>query len=171
MTKELAKEKGIKIDEKGYEKEYVKHQEISRKGAERKFRGGLSDHTEKTTRLHTVTHLLQAALRKVLGDHVYQRGSNITEERLRFDFSHDQKVTDEEIKKIEDLVNKQIKKSIERGNGLLGIDISKIKDLQGNTSERCGKIPNGYDFYLWNNDDGYENIGSWIEKAATAAGK
>lgn len=69
-------------------------------------------------------------------------------------------------------VKYEIEKSIERGNGLLGIDISKIKDLQGNTSDRCGKIPNGYNFYLWNNnDDGYNNMGDWIEKAAKDAGK
>jgi len=68
-------------------------------------------------------------------------------------------------------VKYEIEKSIEIGNGLLGIDISKIKDLQGNTSERCGKIPTGYDFYLWNNDDGYNNMGKWIEKAAKDAGR
>ena len=68
-------------------------------------------------------------------------------------------------------VKYEIKKSIERDNGLLGIDVSKIKDLQGNTSERCGKIPNGYSFYLWNNDDGYNKMGDWIEKAAKAAGR
>lgn len=68
-------------------------------------------------------------------------------------------------------VTYEIDQSKARGNGLLGIDISKIKDLSGNTSERCGKIPSGYDFYLWNNDDGYTNLGDWIEKAAKAAGK
>ncbi|MBA4376364.1 MAG: hypothetical protein C0401_09360 [Anaerolinea sp.] len=68
------------------------------------------------------------------------------------------------------VVNYAIEKSIENGNGLLGIDVSKIKDLQGNKSERCGRIPEGYPFYLWNKDDGKENIGDWIEKAATAAG-
>ncbi len=68
-------------------------------------------------------------------------------------------------------VKYEIEKSIEIGNGLLGIDVSKIKDLQGNTSDRCGKIPNGYNFYLWNNDDGYKNMGDWIEKAAKDAGR
>jgi hypothetical protein len=68
-------------------------------------------------------------------------------------------------------VKYEIKKSIEVGNGLLGIDISKIKDLQGNISERCGKIPEGYGFYLWNNDDGYHKMGDWIEKAAIDAGR
>ena len=68
-------------------------------------------------------------------------------------------------------VKYEIEKSIEIGNGLLGIDISKIKDLQGNTSDRCGKIPKGYDFYLWNNDEGYKNMGDWIEKAARDVGR
>lgn len=68
-------------------------------------------------------------------------------------------------------VKYEIEKSIEIGNGLLGIDVSKIKDLQGNTSGRCGKIPNGYNFYLWNNDEGYKNMGDWIEKAAKDAGR
>lgn len=68
-------------------------------------------------------------------------------------------------------VTYEIEQSIKRGNGLLGIDISKIKDLNGNTTDRCGRIPTGYSFYLWNNDKGYENIGDWIEKAAKDAGK
>ncbi|MDO9566423.1 MAG: TIR domain-containing protein [Candidatus Desulfaltia sp.] len=68
-------------------------------------------------------------------------------------------------------VKYEIEKSIEIGNGLLGIDVSKIKDLQGNTSDRCGKIPNGYNFYLWNNDEGFKNMGDWIEKAAKDAGR
>jgi len=68
-------------------------------------------------------------------------------------------------------VNYEIEQSLERGNGLLGIDISKIKDFNGNTTDRCGRIPAGYSFYLWNNDNGYENIGDWIETAAKDAGK
>lgn len=68
-------------------------------------------------------------------------------------------------------VKYEIQQSINRGNGLLGIDVSKIKDLQGNTTDRCGQIPNGYKFYLWNNENGYENMGKWIEEAAKAAGR
>lgn len=68
-------------------------------------------------------------------------------------------------------VKYEIEKSIEIGNGLFGIDISKIKDLQGNTSDRCGKLPKGYEFYLWNNDEGYKSMGDWIEKAAKDAGR
>lgn len=121
---DLAKDAGIAIDEAGFWEEYKKHQEISRAGAEKKFGGhGLilqtgelkaSDEKEldKVTRLHTATHLLQAALRRVLGDHVRQKGSDITAERLRFDFSHLQKMTDEEKKKVEDLVNEYIKQAL-----------------------------------------------------------
>lgn len=111
LTKELAKEKGISVDEKGFEEEFKKHQELSRSGAEQKFKGGLSGTGEMETRYHTATHLLNAALREVLGTHVSQKGSNITAERMRFDFSHTAKMTDEEKKKVEDLVNHKIKEA------------------------------------------------------------
>jgi alanyl-tRNA synthetase len=97
----------------GFDKAYAKHQELSRKGAEQKFSGGLADHSEMVTRLHTATHLLQAALRRVLGTHVGQRGSNITAERLRFDFTHPEKMTPEQVKEVEDLVNEQIAKELD----------------------------------------------------------
>jgi alanyl-tRNA synthetase len=113
MTKELAKENGIAIDEKGFEEEFKKHQEISRVGAEKKFRGGLSDASVQTTRLHTATHLLNEALRRVLGKKdIVQKGSNITPERLRFDFNFDRGLTEKEIKNVEKLVNEQIKKAL-----------------------------------------------------------
>ena len=108
MTQELAAENNMKVDMKGFENAFKAHQDLSRKGADQKFSGGLADHSAETTKLHTATHLLNAALRKVLGDHVYQKGSNITTERLRFDFSHDAKMTAEERKQVEDLVNKAI---------------------------------------------------------------
>ena len=108
MTAELAKEKNISVDEKEFIEELKRHQELSRAGAEQKFKGGLADHSEQVIKYHTAAHLVLAALRHVLGDHVSQKGSNITAERLRFDFSHPQKMTSEEIKKVEDLVNEKI---------------------------------------------------------------
>ena len=105
MTKELSDENNLEIDLTGFEEEFKKHQELSRAGAEQKFKGGLADTSEMSTKYHTATHLLHAALRAVLGTHVEQRGSNITAERLRFDFSHGEKMTDEQKKEVEDLVN------------------------------------------------------------------
>ena len=110
MIEEIAKEKKVKVDSKGFEKEFEKHQKLSRESTSGKFKSGLADTGEETKKLHTATHLLHGALRKVLGDGVYQRGSNITPERLRFDFSFDRKMTDDEKKKVEDLINKEIKK-------------------------------------------------------------
>jgi len=113
IVEELAKEKKIKIDINGFEKELKKHQELSRTATKGKFKAGLADQSETTAKLHTATHLLHQALRDVLGHHVKQMGSNITPERLRFDFSHGQKMTDKEKKKVEDIVNKQIQKGVE----------------------------------------------------------
>ncbi len=113
MTKEIAKEKGLKIDEEGYKKELKKHQELSRTATKGKFKSGLADDSEKTTRLHTTAHLLLAALKKVLNNsEIIQKGSNINPERLRLDFSFDRKLTDDEKKEIEDLVNKKISEGI-----------------------------------------------------------
>lgn len=112
MTEELALEKGLEVDRVGFEEELKKHQELSRTASAGKFKGGLADHSEETMKLHTAAHLLLAALRKVLGDHVTQKGSNITAERLRFDFSHDTKMTDEEKQEVERLVNDAIKKDL-----------------------------------------------------------
>ena len=105
MTKELAAEKGLTVDEADFAERFKKHQELSHQGADQKFKGGLADHSEQTARLHTATHLLHAALRKVLGDEVAQKGSNITAERLRFDFSFGRKMTPEELAEVERLVN------------------------------------------------------------------
>lgn len=112
VTKELAKENNMEVDLKGFEELFKMHQEKSRMGSTQKFKGGLADQNEKTIEYHTATHLLHQALKIVLGDHVKQSGSNITEERLRFDFSHPQKMTKEEIQKVEDLVNEQIKRDL-----------------------------------------------------------
>ena len=112
MTEEIAMEKGLKVDKKGFEQAFKKHQEISRAGAEKKFGGVGEKATYAATKLHTATHLLHSALRKILGKEVKQMGSDITSERLRFDFSFGRKITEEEIKKIENLVNQKINENL-----------------------------------------------------------
>ena len=112
VTEELATENGMKIDKEGFDKLFKEHQEKSRAGSEQKFKGGLASTGEMETKYHTATHLLNAALKQVLGSHVHQRGSNITAERMRFDFSHPAKMTDEEKQKTEDLVNEWITEAI-----------------------------------------------------------
>ena len=112
MTRELADERRLSVDEAGYNELMKKHQETSRSGAEHKFKGGLADTSEKTTRLHTAHHLLLKALQIVLGSHVKQRGSNITQERLRIDFSHGAKMTPDEISRVEAIVNEKINESL-----------------------------------------------------------
>lgn len=113
LTKELTEEKNLLLDERGFKAEMEKHQELSRKGAEQKFKGGLADHSQKVIEYHTVTHLLLAALRKELGDHVHQAGSNITGERARFDFTHPEKVDRETLDRIEVSVNEAIRAGAE----------------------------------------------------------
>jgi alanyl-tRNA synthetase len=112
ITRELAGEHGLTVDEKGFESAYKKHQELSKTGADKIFKGGLADNTEMVTRLHTATHLLHQALRQVLGDHVQQKGSNITSERLRFDFSHPDKMSADQIRQVEEIVNRQIDRDL-----------------------------------------------------------
>ena len=136
MIEELAKDKKLKVDIKGFEKEFEKHQELSRKGAEKKFKGGLADASEESTKLHTATHLLHTALRKVLGRHVEQRGSNITKERLRFDFTHPQKMTDEEIKKVENIINEVIKKGLNVTREFMTLEEAKKKGVLALFTER-----------------------------------
>ncbi len=122
MTRELAEERGIKIDLDEFKKQFEHHREISRTATEGKFKGGLADHSEAITMMHTATHLLQAALRRVLGKGVQQMGSNITQERLRFDFSFSRKLTPEEVEKVETLVNDVIKKDLRVERSFMSYD-------------------------------------------------
>jgi len=154
-TLEVAREKGIKVDEAGFKEEFKRHQEVSRAGMEKKFKGGLSGTSPEETRLHTATHLLHQALRDVLGEHVAQKGSNITPERLRFDFSHAEKMTPEELKKVEDLVNRKISEKLvviveemtpeeAREKGAIGIfgdkygNKVKVYSVENFSKEICG---------------------------------
>ena len=139
----------------GFRRKFEEHQEKSRQGAAGKFAGGLADHNEQTARLHTATHLLNGALRKVLGDEVSQRGSNITSERLRFDFSFGRKVTKEELEQVSAIVNEAIEKKIDvlleelplqeaYDSGAIGVfagkyeDIVKVYTIPGYSKEICG---------------------------------
>lgn len=112
LTAELAKEKGLEVNMDEFMQEFKKHQELSRTASAGMFKGGLLDQSEQTTKLHTATHLLQAALRQVLGSHVQQKGSNITAERLRFDFSQPEKLTEEQLKEVGEIVNQKIKEGL-----------------------------------------------------------
>lgn len=155
FTSELASERGYQVDMDGFQKKFEEHQNKSRQGAAGKFAGGLADENEQTARLHTATHLLNGALRKVLGEEVSQRGSNITSERLRFDFSFGRKVTKEELEKVEAIVNEAIRKKIDvileemtpekaYEEGAIGVfsgkygEIVKVYTIPGYSKEICG---------------------------------
>jgi len=112
MIEELAQERNQEVDKKGFLEELEKHKEMSRTSSAGVFKGGLINQSQKTTRLHTATHLLLFSLRKVLGQEVFQKGSNITPDRLRFDFSFPRKMTQEEIIKVEEIVNQMIKQDL-----------------------------------------------------------
>ncbi|MDR0198803.1 MAG: alanine--tRNA ligase [Methanomassiliicoccaceae archaeon] len=155
LTKELADERGISVDIKGFGDRFREHQDRSRAGAEQKFKGGLADSSDETTKLHTATHLLNAALRQVLSADIMQKGSNITPERLRFDFNFDRKMTPEEIQRVSDIVNDAIGKDIEvvcdelpyqdaKRSGAIGVfegryeDVVKVYTIGGISKELCG---------------------------------
>jgi alanyl-tRNA synthetase len=125
LTEELAGENGMKVIREEFEEAFKKHQELSRAGSEQVFKGGLQDHGETTTKYHTATHLLHQALRMVLGGHIAQKGSNITAERMRFDFVHPSAMTADELKKVEDIVNEQIQKDLVVSMEVTALDAAK----------------------------------------------
>lgn len=125
LTLELAAENGMSVNREEFDEAFKKHQELSRAGAEQTFKGGLADQSEMATKYHSATHLLHKALRMVLGEHVAQKGSNITAERLRFDFSHPAPMSPEEIKRVEDIVNEQIKRDLPVSMQMLPLEEAK----------------------------------------------
>jgi len=158
LTIEMAEEKGQKIDVETFEKEFKKHQDLSRAGAEQKFAGGLADHSEEVVRLHTATHLLHQALRTVLGDHVLQKGSNITKDRLRFDFNHPEKMTKEQIEEVERIVNEQIEKDLPVHYEILDVDEAKKRGAIGVFDDKYAALGGKIKVYFVGNeaiDDGY----------------
>jgi len=149
LTKEIAKEHHISVDEEGFHEQFKKHQDLSRTTSAGMFKGGLADAGEMAAKLHTATHLLLAALGQVLGDHVQQKGSNITGERLRLDFSHDKKMTPEEIEKVENLVNEAIEKNIEVKCAEMTLEDAQKSGAVGVFGEKYGdkvKVYSIYDF-------------------------
>ena len=152
MTEELARERGLTVDKEGFEKAFKKHQELSRAGAEQKFAGGLQDQSEATTKLHTATHLLHAGLRKVLGGHVEQKGSNITAERLRFDFSHPDKLTPEQIEAVEKYVNDAIASDSKVSFETMSVEEAKKADAIGLFAGRYGDKVKVYTMEPWSKE-------------------
>ncbi|MBR5713308.1 MAG: alanine--tRNA ligase [Clostridia bacterium] len=145
FTEELARENGLTVDMQGFKTAFAEHQAKSKAGAEQKFKGGLADNSEATTRLHSATHLLQAALRKVLKDDtVSQRGSNITAERLRFDFSFPRKVTPEELREVEKLVNEAIAADVEITCEEMPIAEAKARGAIGLFENKYGEMVKVY---------------------------
>lgn len=138
LTEELANAEGQQIDAEAFEREFARHQATSREGSAGKFAGGLADSSEASTKYHTATHLLHQALRMVLGEHVEQRGSNITAQRMRFDFTHDEKLTDEEKSKVEAIVNEQIEKNLSVGFTEMSVDAAREAGALGVFGDKYG---------------------------------
>ncbi|MFH1967812.1 MAG: alanine--tRNA ligase [bacterium] len=144
ITEELAKEKGIKVDVKEFKKELGKHQELSRTASAGMFKGGLADTLEQTTKLHTAAHLMLAGLRKVLGDHVVQKGSNITAERLRFDFTYKEKMSSGQIGDVENFVNGIIEKDLPVSCEEMTLEKAKELDAMGVFESKYGQTVKVY---------------------------
>jgi len=143
LTVELAREKNLKVDISGFEKESKAHQQLSQKTGE-KTRGGLAIQSDKTAKLHTATHLLHQALRDILGNHVHQTGSHITEERLRFDFRHDEKLTGEQLKQVEKIVNQKIQENLTVNNQTMPKETAKDAGAIGLFEEKYGDLVSVY---------------------------
>ena len=139
ITAETAKERGFDVDMDGYKAAFEEHQSKSKAGSEQKFACGLADHKEATTRLHTATHLLHAALKKVCSPEVNQKGSNITEERLRFDFNLPQPMTAEQIKAVEDMVNEVIEKKVPVVMKEISLEEAKAEGFTGLFESKYGE--------------------------------
>ncbi len=144
VLQEEAVARGKSVDIPGFEIEMQKHQDLSRTASAGKFKGGLMDHSDMSVKYHTATHLLHQALRTVLGEHVLQKGSNITPERLRFDFSHPEKMTPEQIKQTEELVNKQIQKDIKVTHEEMSVEQAKEKGALGLFEHKYGDTVSVY---------------------------
>lgn len=144
LQKEIAEEKGLEINVNEFNEELKKHQELSRTASAGMFKGGLADTKEKTTELHTVAHLMVAGLRKVLGEHVHQRGANINGERVRFDFSHSEKMTDEQKKAVEDYVNEAIEKKVPVELQEMSPEEAKVSGAEGEFSHKYGNVVKVY---------------------------
>jgi alanyl-tRNA synthetase len=155
LTKEIARERGIEIDEKGFEEEFKKHQELSRTASAGMFKGGLTSHSEKAIKYHTATHLLHRALREVLGEEVKQKGSNINEERLRFDFSCSFKPTPEQLKKVEEIVNQKIQENLPVIMKEMPLEEAKKIGAIGLFEEKYGDIVKVY--FIGKPEEGLEN--------------
>jgi len=136
VAEEIFREKGQEINHTQFEEEFKKHQELSRTASAGMFKGGLADHSEVVTKYHTATHLLHQALRDVLGPQVFQKGSNITSERLRFDFSFNRKMADEEIKKVEEIINRRIEEDLKVDNLLVPLEEAKEMNAIGLFGEK-----------------------------------
>ncbi len=147
LTKELAEQSGQKIDHAEFESEFKKHQELSRTASAGQFKGGLQSRSDKIVRLHTATHLMNAALRQVLGDNVWQKGSNITEERTRFDFTHNKKMTPEEILSVEALVNDWIARDLKVKKEIMPYEQARQLDAIGVFGEKYPDTVSIYTVY------------------------
>jgi alanyl-tRNA synthetase len=144
---ELTKELGKVEDASEFEEQFKKHQKLSRTASAGQFKGGLASHSKKIVRLHTATHLLNQALREVLGDHVWQKGSNITEERTRFDFTHTKKMTEDEKKQVEDKVNSWIKADFKVKKEMISQDEAKEQGAIGVFGEKYADVVSVYSIY------------------------